>query len=82
MAAAMAVKTNTAVDRIDVKTLVERLDARGRYPDRGIVHIQGQRGRHEGPSEPGPARKHTMTECLLGIDNGGTVAKAALFCDR
>ncbi len=32
MAAAMAVKAGAAVDRIDVKTLVERLDARGRYP--------------------------------------------------
>ena len=32
MAAAMAVKAGAAASRIDVKTLVERLDARGRYP--------------------------------------------------
>ncbi len=32
MAAATAVKEDTAVDRIDVETLVGRLDARGRYP--------------------------------------------------
>lgn len=32
MAAAMAAKSKTAVDRIDVKQLVERLDARSRYP--------------------------------------------------
>ncbi|MFW5693070.1 MAG: FAD-dependent oxidoreductase [Thermoguttaceae bacterium] len=32
MAAAMAVRENTAVDRIDVESLVERLDARSRYP--------------------------------------------------
>jgi len=32
MAAAMAVKGETSVDKIDVETLVERLDARSRYP--------------------------------------------------